>query len=382
MRTNEKMRTIGLSGVGPVSFHDYHPSALTKLTHLLTSMMVAYAKVAFSIGMIGVGCGVGNAQPNVILSANPSSSSYGQSVKLTATVADPLIPSAQLLGEVSFMDGVVLLNTTKAKSGVASLNTRKLSGGIHSITATYDPTGSQPTVSNEVSLQVNVAASTTTISSTILTVLHGKPGSIRAKVAAVAPGFGVPTGTIDFYLDPYDANNPYPYVPYVPLGPTGTALFDFSYFSGPGTYTVTAVYSGDSNFASSVSSMIVQTVLANAPTASVSYSPDTVVVGVSSTLTVSATNPTSSLMPSVALGVMPAGGSIAILQQPTGGSCRAARVTTGTLYYCSFSLSAGATKSLKLKVTSSTAGTFTATGYARNVDSGDETSATAKLTVQ
>lgn len=102
--------------------------------------MVAYAK-AFSIGMIGIGCGVGNALPNVILSANPSSSSYGQSVKLTATAADPLIPSAQLLGEVSFMDVSVLLNTTKAKSGVASLTTRKLSGGIHSTTATYDPTG-------------------------------------------------------------------------------------------------------------------------------------------------------------------------------------------------------------------------------------------------
>lgn len=345
--------------------------------------MVCYTKVAFSIGLIAIGYGVAEAQQNVVLVANPSPSSYGQSVKLTATVVDPSTPSNQLVGVMSFMDGVDLLNTTNVNFGVASLTTRKLTGGIHSITATYEPSpGSQPVTSAALVHQVNVATSKTTISSTNLNVLNGKPGSIRAKVAAVAPGFGVPTGTVDFYLDPYDPNNPYPYMPYVPLGPTGIALFDFSYFYGPGTYTVTAVYSGDSNFAGSVSSTLVQTVLVNAPTASVSYSPDTIMVGGSSTLTVSATNPTSFSMPSVALGVMPAGGTIAVLQQPAGGSCRAARVTTGTLYYCSLSLSAGATKSLKLKLTSSTAGTFSASGYARNIDSGDETSATATLTVQ
>jgi Bacterial Ig-like domain (group 3) len=344
--------------------------------------MRCYTKVALSIGLISVGYGGVEAQLKVTLVANPSPSSYGQSVKLTAKVVDQANPSSPPVGVVSFMDGVDLLNTTTLKSGVATLTTRKLTGGFHSITATYDPTGIQPTASNVLAHQVNVAVSNTTISSTNLNVLNGKPGSIRAKVVAVAPGFGVPTGSVDFYLDPYDPANPYPYMPYVPLDATGAALFDFSYFYGPGTYTVTAVYSGDTNFGSSVSSTIVQTVLANAPTASLSYSPEIVTVGGSSTLTVSATNPTSSSMPSVALGVVPAGGSIAILQQPAGGSCRAARVGTRYLYYCSISLSAGATKSIKLKVTTSIAGTFAASGYARNVDSMDETGATATLWVQ
>jgi hypothetical protein len=184
---------------------------------------------------------------------------------------------------------------------------------------------------------------------------------------------------MDFYLGLYDPiNNAYLDMPYLPIDPTGTALYDFSYFYGPGTYTVTAVYGGDSNFASSVSPSINQTVLVNAPTAAVSYSPDTVTVGESSTLTVSATNPTSSSMPSVSLGVMPGGGSIVFLQQPAGGSCRASR----GLYYCLFSLSAKATKSLKIKVTTSIAGTYTSNGYAANVDSTDGTSATATLTVQ
>jgi cytoskeletal protein RodZ len=168
----------------------------------------------------------------------------------------------------------------------------------------------------------------------------------------------------------------------VPLDATGTALFDFSYLYGPGTYTVTAVYSGDTNFAGSVSAVFTQTILPNAPIVAAVYSPSTVTVGGSTTLTVSAKNPTTASMPSVALGVMPAGGSIAIVTQPAGGSCRAARVTTGTLYYCSLSLAAGATKSLVIKITTTTPGTFTANSYARNVDTGDETSATAVLTVQ
>jgi Bacterial Ig-like domain (group 3) len=126
--------------------------------------MRCYTKLALPIGLIGIGYGGVEAVPSVVLVANPSPSSYGQSVKLTSTVVDPSIPSNQLVAVVSFMDGVDLLNTTNAKSGVATLTTRKLTGGIHSITATYDPTGSN-IASNVLAHQVNVAASKTTISS-------------------------------------------------------------------------------------------------------------------------------------------------------------------------------------------------------------------------
>jgi hypothetical protein len=327
--------------------------------------------------------GVADASPNVTLASSLNPSSYGRTVKLTANVTYPGVPRAQITGSVTFADGTAVLGTATVSSGIATYSTRKLGGGAHPIAATYAPPSGQQVTSDILSQQVDLGASATAIRSTNLAVLNGKPGSIKAKVTAVAPAFGVPTGTVDFYLDPYDPVTSNPYWSFVPLDATGTALFDFSYLYGPGTYTVTAVYSGDANFAASVSPVLVQTVLVNAPTAGVAYSPATVAVGGTTTLTVSATNPTPYAMPSVALGVIPSGGAVAVVSQPAGGSCRAARVTSSTVYYCSLSLAAGATKSLVLKLTAAVpAGTYSSSSYARNIDSGDETSATAILTVQ
>jgi hypothetical protein len=50
--------------------------------------------------------------------------------------------------------------------------------------------------------------------------------------------------------------------------------------------------------------------------------------------------------------------------------------------YCVVSIPAGATRKLTLSVTApGTPGAFTASSYARNTDTGDETYATATLTV-
>ena len=108
---------------------------------------------------------------------------------------------------------------------------------------------------------------------------NGRTGAIKAKVKAVSPGFGVPTGTVDFYTDPYNPNNTmYPYFT-AGLDATGTVVLDFMYLTGPGTYTLTAVYSGDINFQTSVRAELTQTVLTNAPIAGASFSPTTIAPG-------------------------------------------------------------------------------------------------------
>ena len=308
---------------------------------------------------------------------NPSS--YGQSVKFSAKVTDPDIPGASIIGTMNFLDGGLVFGNATVVSGAASLSTKYLTGGAHSITAVYWPTtgGSAAASGNNVEQQVRPASSTTTITTTNPSVYNGRTGAIKAKVKAVSPGFGVPTGTVDFYTDPYDPNNTmYPYFT-AGLDATGTVVLDFMYLTGPGTYTLTAVYSGDINFQTSVRAELTQTVLTNAPIAGASFSPTTIAPGGTSRLTVSATNPTPYAMNNVALGVQPHG-SFAIVSRPAGAVCGA---RTG-LYYCMISVPAGATRSLVLQMTSTAPETIAANSYARNTDTMDETYATATLTVQ
>ncbi len=115
-----------------------------------------------------------------------------------------------------------------------------------------------------------------------------------------------------------------------------------------------------------------------APTAAATFTPASVAPGGVSRLVVSATNNTTRGMSSVALGVVLPPLPVTIVRQPAGAGCRRA---VGNLLYCLVSLSPGTTRSLILDVTGSAVGTFTASSYARNIATMDETGATATLTV-
>ena len=60
-----------------------------------------------------------------------TSSTYGQSITLTATV------NSDARGQVQFLDGSTLLDTETLSAGVATFSTAALNAGIHSITAVY-----------------------------------------------------------------------------------------------------------------------------------------------------------------------------------------------------------------------------------------------------
>jgi len=80
----------------------------------------------------------------------------------------------------------------------------------------------------------------------------------------------------------------------------------------------------------------------------------------------------------VALGVVLTM-NFTLVKQPVGGSCR----RSTNVLYCLFSLPKGATKQLVLDMTApTTPGQYTMNGYARNIDTMDETAASATLTVQ
>lgn len=344
-------------------------------TRLRSGTIGLMAVASLATGVLAMAPAAGAVTPDatvgVTSSVNPSG--YGQSVVLKANVTDTATPRAQLTGSMTFLDGATVVGTKSVTRGVASLTTRALTGGDHAITASFTPTAGGPAfVSPPLVQHVNLGASTTALTTTRAISYNGQAGSVTATVKAVAPAFGTPTGWVDFYVDGswYWTS---------PVGTGGKATLDYLNFS-PGTYAITATYTGDVNFDVSASvGSLTQTILANAPTAGLTFTPSTVTTGGRSRLVVTATNNGPASMPNVAMGVLLPPLPVAVVSQPAGVGCRRA---LGNLLYCLVSLPKGATRQLVLDVVGSAPGTYSASSYARDIDTGDETYATATLAVQ
>jgi hypothetical protein len=212
-------------------------------------------------------------------------------------------------------------------------------------------------------------ATTTSLTTTRNPTYSAQSGGLTARVSRKT-ALGVPTGTVDFYVDGQ-------WWWTQPLDGTGRAQLLYSDL-GLGTHTVSAVYSGDASYAGSTSTELTQTVLATAPTAAMTYTPAAVAPGHVSRLVLSATNQTPVNMTGLAMGVMlPAGATI--VSMPPGAGCRRA---IGSLFYCLTSARPGVTRKIVVDVTAPAAPTvITTSGYARNIDTMDETGASATLSV-
>ena len=184
-----------------------------------------------------------------INSDDPDPSVFGQSVAFIASVTSA---SGTPTGSVEFFNGAASLGTTTISSGSAALNYSSLAVGTSdNITAQYlGDTNFNTSTSAAISHTVNKADTTTILSSSANPSTHGQSVTFTATVTADAPGSGTPTGTVTF-KDGTTA-----------LG-TGTlgspATFRISTLT-PGRHDITAEYNGDSNFNTSTSSILGQTV--------------------------------------------------------------------------------------------------------------------------
>jgi autotransporter-associated beta strand protein len=185
----------------------------------------------------------------VTVASSPTSASFGQSVTLTATVAPLAGYSGTPTGSVTFMANGVSIGTAglNTSTGKAALTTNLLNAGSDSIVAMYlgDTVFGQ---SSSAPITDTVAKAKTTITETMPpTTVFGQVRTVSATVVPVAPGYGIPTGTVTFFF----SGSP---VGTVNLNGAGTALFTFA-SGGVGTYSVTATYnpptSGVSNYATS-----------------------------------------------------------------------------------------------------------------------------------
>jgi hypothetical protein len=175
------------------------------------------------------------------LSASVSTLVFGQSVNFTAAVN----PSSAT-GTVTFKDGSKTLGTAALSGGSATFSINSLAVGSHSLTAVYSGDANDSgSTSGSITETVNKA------NTTISVLPLANPASSKSSVTFTATvSSPTATGTVTFKNG----------------GTTlGTAAISggaatLSIKLSSGTYSITAVYGGDSNFNGSTSSTISQTI--------------------------------------------------------------------------------------------------------------------------
>jgi len=183
-------------------------------------------------------------------SANPSV--FGEQVTFTATVTPGSANTNTPSGTVGFEDGQTQLFVATLANGSATFSTSGLSTGSHSITVSYSGDSNFVASTSTILTQVvDQAATTTKLTASPNPSATGQTVTFTAKVAAVSPGAGSPTGTVTF-VDGTTA---------IGTGTVNAGVATFSISTlGAGTHTISAAYPGDPNFAPSVSAGLAQVV--------------------------------------------------------------------------------------------------------------------------
>jgi hypothetical protein len=193
---------------------------------------------------------IGVAQPTTTrLTASPNPGIAGQPITFTATVSP--VPTGTPSGTLSLYNGTTLLGTaTVNQSGVAAYTTSSLAHGSYSVTAVYSGnTGFATSTSSpliETITGVRLTATTTTLAASLNPAVVGQSVAFAATVTPAPTG--VPAGTMSFYAGT------------ILLGTgtvknTGAATFTTSSLAA-GSYSITAVYSGNAGFETSTSTAL------------------------------------------------------------------------------------------------------------------------------
>src|SRR5205823_3090661 len=138
-------------------------------------------------------------------------------------------------------------------TGRATFTTAALTTGTHSITVVYGgDTTFNGTTSAAFTQTVNQGSTTATVTSGTNPAAFGQSVTFTATVAAVAPGVGTPTGTVTFRDGTTNLGT-------ATLTAAGTATLTTATLT-IGSHAISAVYGGDTNFATSTSATLTQTV--------------------------------------------------------------------------------------------------------------------------
>jgi hypothetical protein len=203
---------------------------------------------------------VGADPTTTVVTTTLSPTVFGQSVTFTATVTANAPGSGTPTGKVAFDNGAAAIagcGGVTLVAGVATCTTTALSVGAHAIRALYGGSPNYVAGTSAVLTQVvNAGATTTVIGSSVDPSVSGQTVTYTATVTLVAPAVGVPTGKVNFE----DGGVTIPGCGAKAIAAAGTATCAFTY-AGAGLHVITAIYTGDANFAGSTSPAYTQNVI-------------------------------------------------------------------------------------------------------------------------
>jgi hypothetical protein len=305
-------------------------NALAAAAHNINASYVsASGNFAASSGVTSVT--VKQAQTQTTLSSLVGSATYGQAVALTAVVA-PVAPGGHVpTGTVNFFyvpvgAPTVLLGSKQLDgTGKAVFNETTVPVGTDSVVAVYAGSSNYAASpqSNAVSLDITAAVSTVAVTSLANPSFLGQSVTFTA---VVLPQFsGTPTGTVTFPID--SATRPAWTVSLT----GGKALLTISDSTvlGAGDHAITAVYNGDMNFPSVLSTpgSMTQTVKVQTPASLVaSVNPTLVDVNSPFSLTVTVLDANNQQVFNDFAAV-----AIVLISGPSGGTLTSGGVATTTL---------------------------------------------------
>ncbi len=223
----------------------------------------------------------------VASATNPSV--FGRSITLTATVASNAPGSGTPTGSVTFMDGSTIVGSaTLNGSGIATFSTASLSVASHSITVIYAGDADFTTSTSSILTQtVDQDSTTSVVASSANPSVFGQSVTFTATITANTPGAGVPNGSVTFE----DGSTT---LGIATLNSSGVATFSTSALTVR-THSISVFYGGASDFMSSTSSTLGQTVNRDATTSVVASSanPSVFTQSITFTATVTANTPGS-----------------------------------------------------------------------------------------
>ena len=199
--TNTVLGTVTLTGSSGTSTAILTTNVLAVGSHSIVAKYNGDTEFAAGSDSNAVTQQVTQATSTLALTSSANPSKFGQAVTFRATMGSSTgggVPSGTVL---FFVNGVVAGSGTITAAGLATFTTNTLAVGTYTVTATYagdtNFTGSNGTLAG--GQTVNKAATKATL--TRSTTEAGSPLTFTATMLPVAPGGGVPTGSVQFVID-------------------------------------------------------------------------------------------------------------------------------------------------------------------------------------
>jgi len=200
--TNTVLGTVNLSGVSlGTSTATLTTNVLAVGSHTIVAKYDGSTDFAPGSNSNTVAQQVTQASSTLTLISTANPSKFGQAVTFRASIGSSSGGGVPTGVVTFFIDGQVAGTGSINAAGVATFTTNTLAVGTHTVSASYGGDGNFTGSNGSLAGDQTVTKASTTAKLTRSTPDAGAPLTLTATILAVAPGGGVPTGTVTFVID-------------------------------------------------------------------------------------------------------------------------------------------------------------------------------------